>query len=332
MSHVQLLIAPLLLCAMLLAPCFAAWAQQPKKVPRIVQISSVGDANNPGYQVEAVRQGLRDLGYVEGKNIRFDHRHIQANRKHIPDLVAEVLQSKPDALVLDAPSAVRAAKERTKTVPIVMIVTTDPVSSSLVESLAHPGGNVTGISRLTRDLSGKRLELLQEVVPSLSRVAILSVSNPTFTASSLNAYETAARTLKLPLESVVVDGPKPDLEGAFQNAIGARASAMVVVSHNVLVPYRRRIAELALKNKLASISESGAYPDAGGLMSYASNDMEAFRRAALYVDKILKGTKPADLPIEQPTKFELVLNLSTAKQIGLAIPQSVLFRADRVIR
>jgi putative ABC transport system substrate-binding protein len=212
-----------------------------------------------------------------------------------------------------------------------MVVAVDPVATGLVDSLARPGGNVTGLTRLTRELSGKRLELLKESVPALSRVGVLWENAPG-PAIGFKEYETPARTLQLQLQSLEVRGPNPDLEGAFQAAAKGRAHGLITVTGALITRYSKQIAELAIKNRIPSMYERIEYVEAGGLMSYSTNDLEAFRRAATYVDKILKGTKPADLPIEQPTKFEFVINLKTAKQIGLTIPPNVLARADRVIR
>ena len=236
------------------------------------------------------------------------------------------------SLSLTALPAIRAAKQATKTIPIVMVTTQDPVATGLVDSLARPGGNITGLTRLTRELSGKRLELLKEVVPRISRVGVLWDADVTAPGIAFKEYEAAARALKIQLQSLEVRGPNPDLEGAFQAAAKGRASALITIRNPLLNRYRKQIADLAIKNRLPSMYEGSDYVEAGGLMSYSANDAESFRRAAYYVDKILKGAKPADLPVEQPTKFEFVINLKTAKQIGLTIPQSVLFRADKVIK
>jgi ABC-type uncharacterized transport system substrate-binding protein len=239
------------------------------------------------------------------------------------------VQLKVDVLLLVTPSAILAAKQATKTIPIVMVTTQDPVAAGIVDSLARPGGNITGLTRLTRELGGKRLELLKEVIPGKSRVGVLWTQG---TTTSFKEYEPAARALKIPLQSLAVRGPNPDLEGAFQAATNGRANALITVSNALFYPYLTRIADLAIKNRLPSMHEVSAYVEAGGLMSYSSNDTENYKRTATYVDKILKGAKPADLPVEQPMKFELVINLKTAKQIGLTIPPNVLARADRVIR
>jgi putative tryptophan/tyrosine transport system substrate-binding protein len=231
------------------------------------------------------------------------------------------------------PLAIRAAKEATKSIPIVIVALGDPVAEGLIDSLAHPGGNITGLSTLTRELRGKRLELLKEVVPRISRVGVLwDAAKPPSLALAFKNYEAAARDLKIPLQSLEVSGPNPDLEGAFREAVKGRVRALITVRTSLLSPYAKRIAELAIKYRLPSMCERSEYVDAGCLMSYSANDADMFRRAAVYVDKILKGAKPADLPVEQPTKFEFVINLKTAKALNLTIPQSVLFRADRVIK
>ena len=274
----------------------------------------------------AFRRGLRDLGYIEGKNILVEDRYAEGKADRIPSLVAELVQLKVDILVSPNSAAIRAAKESTKTIPIVMVITDDPVATGLVDSLARPGGNVTGLTRLTQELNGKRLELLKEVVPTASRVGVLLVAG--FTV--FREYEAAAHALKVQLQSLEVRAPNPDLEGAFRDAVKGRVRALITT--RALVGYRKQIADLAIKNRLPLMSEGSDFVDAGGRVSYAAIDAENYRRAAYYVDRILKGAKPADLPVEQPTKFEFVINLKTAKQIGLKIPQSVLYRADRVIK
>jgi putative ABC transport system substrate-binding protein len=318
------------LSVLLLALCFSVKAQQPAKTPRIGFLSSRGDPNTPGPQVEAFRQGLRDLGYVEGKNVLVEYRYAEGKFDQIPGLVAELVQLKVDVLVLSTPPAIRAAKQATKTIPIVIVTTQDPVAAGIVDSLARPAGNITGLTRLTRDLTGKRLELLKEVVPRVSSVGILWYAAGTGTG--FKGYETAASALKIKLQSLGLQDPDTDLDRAFKTAVKERASALIMITNVALSGYRRRIAELAVKNRLPSMFESSEYVNASGLMSYAADDAESFKRAAVYVDKILKGAKPADLPVEQPTKFEFVINLKTAKQIGLTIPPNVLARADRVIR
>jgi len=321
----------LALCALLMAFCLSAQAQQPAKMPRIGYVSG-SDPKTPGYQVEAFRQGLRELGYIEGKNILVEYRYVEGRLDRVPALVGELVQLKVDVLVATFTIAIRAAKQATKTIPIIMVSATDPVAAGFVDSLARPGGNITGVVRLIRELSSKRLELLKEAVPRISRVGVLWDGNAPGPAIAVKEYEAAARSLKLEFQSLEVRGPDPDVDGAFQAAAKGRANALIVVRNNVVDRHSKRIVDLAIKNRLPSVWEGGEFVQSGGLMSYSSDDAANFRRVATYVDRILKGAKPADLPVEQPTKFELVINLKTAKQIGLTIPQSVLYRADKVIK
>ena len=311
---------------------FPVEAQQPKKVHRIGYLSSTGDSSAPGSEVEAFRQGLRDVGYIEGKNVVVEYRYLEGKLDRNPTLVAELVKLKVDVLVVVALSSIREAKQMTKTIPIVMVTLQDPVAAGLVDSLAHPGGNITGLTRLTRDLSGKRLELFKEAVPGMGRLGVLWDVYFPGVAVAFKEYEIAARALNIPLQSVEVRGPNPDLEAAFQSATKGRASALLTVRSPALNRYPKQIADLAIKNRLPSMCEGSPYIETGCIMSYTASDAESFRRAAVYVDKIVKGTKPADMAIEQPTKFELVINLKAAKQIDLTIPQSVLYRADRVIK
>jgi len=321
-----------LLLTVLLLTVSPAQAQQAAKIPRIGYVDLGANPNDPGPKVEGFRQGLRGLGYIEGKNILTEYRFLDGNRDRIPSVVAEFVQLKPDVLVVDAPPVIRAVKQATKTIPIVIVTSQDPVAAGYVVSLARPGGNITGVTRLTRELSGKRLELLKEVVPGMSRVGLLLVAGPDVLGNALKEYEPAARALKLQLETLKIQVRDPDLDGAFRQAVREHVSAVIMPSNSVLTPHLKKITDLATKNRLASMHERSSDVEAGGLMSYGTDDAESFRRAAVYVDKILKGTKPADLPVEQPIKFELVINLKTAKSLNLTIPQSVLFRADKVIR
>ena len=306
-------------------------AQQAKKVPRIGYVSSGDPSTEP--RLDAFRWGLRDLGYIEAKNILVEYRYAEGKPDEVPGLVTELLQLKVDVLVVGFLPAIHAAKQATKTIPIVMVTTVDPVASGIVDSLARPGGNITGLTRLIpRDLKKRRLELLKEAVPRISRVGVLWDADNENAAIAFNEYEAAARALKIALQSLTVRGPHPDFEGAFQAAVKGRASALITIRDALINRYRKRIADLAIKNRQPSIYEGSEYVEDGGLMSYAVSDTENYRRAATYVDKILKGTKPADLPVDQPAKFELVINLKTAKQIGLTIPPNVLARADKVIK
>ena len=312
--------------------CLPVSAQQPARIARIGYISGTGSASNPGPYVEALRRGLRDLGYVEGKNFEIEFRGAEGKVETVPNLVAELIQLKVDILVLPVVSALRAAKLATNNIAIVMVTQVDPVATRLIDSLAHPGGNITGITSLQRDLSGKRLELLLEVIPKLARVGILRDADDAVSAMGFKEYEAAARALKIRLHPLEVRGSNPDLQAAFKEALKARVDALITITNNPLFRDSKNVTDLALKNRLPSMYEGGSWVEAGGLMSYSANDIELFRRAATYVDKILKGAKPADLPVEQPTKFEFVINLKTAKALNLTIPQSVLFRADRVIK
>ena len=322
----------LTLCALLLALSFPVEAQQPGKIPRIGFVTPIGDPNTPGPQVEAFRQGLRDLGYIEGKNIVVEYRYLEGKEDRIPTLLAELLQLKVDVLVLISLSSIRAAKQATKTIPIVILSQEDPVAAGHIDSLARPGGNVTGLTRLTRELSGKRLELLTQVVPKISRVGVLwDPNSQTSQPTIFKDYEAAARALKIQLQSLEVRGSN-DFQGAFRAAAKGRASALITIANSLMNRHQKQIADLAIKHRLPSIYERSDYVEAGGLVSYSADDAENHRRAAYYVDRILKGAKPADLPVEQPMKFEFVINLKTAKQIGVTIPQWTLMKADRVIK
>jgi putative ABC transport system substrate-binding protein len=322
----------LTLSALLLALCFSVEAQQPAKIPRIGFLSGSGDPSNPAMSEKSFRQGLRDLGYVEGKNILFEFRYAEGKRDRILSLVEDLVRLEVNVFVTGNLTAIRQAKQATKTIPIVMVTNADPVETKLIDSLARPGGNITGLTNLSRDLSAKRLELLQEIVPNLSRVAVLWDQSNEGSAIGFKEYEAAARLLKIQLQSLEVRGPTPNLEAAFQAAVKGRANALIPIRNAVILHHATRISDLAIKNRLPSMFDGGNLVEAGGLASYSSNDADLFKRAAVLVDKILKGTKPADLPVEQPMKFELVINLKIAKQIGLTIPPNVLARADKVIR
>ncbi len=307
-----------------------ATAQQPMKVPRIGFLSGA-PLSAIAARTEAFRQGLRELGYVEGKNIVIEWRSAEGKIDRLPALAAELVRLKVDVIVTGGATNTRAAKEATVTIPIVMTQDTDPVGSGFVASLARPGGNITGLSSLRSELSGKQLELLKEIVPRLSRVAVLGTSTSPSTAPSLKEVELAAGAFKVQLQYLDVLGPR-DIETAFRAAGKGRADAVLVLASPVFVLQRTQVVDLAVKNRLPAIYPQSDYMDAGGLMFYGPSITDLFRRAATYVDKILKGAKPADLPVEQPTKFELAINLKAAKQIGLTIPPNVLARADRVIK
>ena len=300
-------------------------AQQPTKIPWIGYLAATGSGPSPAFI-----QGLRDLGYVEGKNIAIVFRTAEGKSERNADLAAELVRLKVDLIVTDNTSAALGLKKATGTIPIVMTTSTDPVGSGLIASFARPGGNVTGLTSVTREIGGKHLELLKEIVPRLDRVAVLMAEGR---ANDLFIKETVvpARALKIQLISFVFGGPD-DFEGAFRAMTKDRVNGLLVrLGSRGSSGYEKRVAELAAKSRLPSISTT-SWAEAWGLMSYGADNVEPYRRTAVYVDKILKGTKPADLPVEQPTKFELVINLKTAKQIGLTIPQSVLYRADKVIK
>jgi ABC-type uncharacterized transport system substrate-binding protein len=319
------------LCAVLLALYSSVDAQQPPKVPRIGWLSSSPLSATPE-RIEAFRQGLRDLGYIEGKNIVIEWRSGEGKPDREKALADELVRLKVDVLVTGGSTATRPAKEATVSIPIVMTQDSDPVRNGFVVSLARPGGNITGLSNFAPELSGKRLELLKEIVPRLSRVAILGTSTVPGNAQLLRETELAAETFGVKLQYIDILAPK-DIEAAFRAAGEGRADAiLMLVRGPVVTPHRKEIAKFAAKKQLPAIYSGVEYVEDGGLISYGVSLPDLDRRAATYVDKILKGAKPAELPVEQPTKFELVINLKTAKQIGLTIPPNVLARADRVIR
>jgi putative tryptophan/tyrosine transport system substrate-binding protein len=318
-------------CTLLLALCSTIEAQQTKKIPRIGYVSGTGTDPENSNNLKGLRQGLKDLGYIEGKNILIEFRNTGANPDLIPNLVSQLVQLRVDVLVVSTLTMIRYAKQATKTIPIVMVTSADPVATGLIDSLARPGGNVTGIALLTRDLTGKRLELLKEIVPTISRAGFVLPESPD-ARTRFKEYEAAASALKIQLQSLPLQRQKTDFDGMIQLAVKERLSALVLPRSSLLIVNRKRIADLAIKNRLPSMSERSDMVEAGGLVSYGSNETDSSRRAAYYIDKILKGTKPADLPVEQPTKFEFVINLKTAKQIALTIPQWTLMKADRVIK
>ena len=320
----------------LLGGTAAAWplpsrAQQRKAMPRVGVLWHAANAREEAEYLGALTKAFHELGYVEGKNIELDHRFPAEQPERFRALAQELVESKVDMIVAVTGLGAKAAKQATGTIPIVLVADPDPVGNGFAESLARPGGNVTGLSLISPELSAKRLELLKEVVPGLSRVAIMW--NPDVRGAVLDYKETegAARSLRLQLQSVEVSRAD-DFDRAFSALTTARAEALIVVPFPVAFTNRGRIASLAQKNRLPSMYGQREYADAGGLMAYGPNNAEQWRRAATYVDKILKGAKPGDLPIEQPTKFELVINLKTAKALGLTIPPSLLRRADEVIQ
>jgi putative ABC transport system substrate-binding protein len=303
-------------------------AQQPKKIPRIGFLSPTSDDS----RVEAFRQGLRELGYQEGQNIIIEYRWAEGRFEQLPELAVKLVRLKVDLVVAVVTQASLAAKKATRTIPIVMIGVADPVSSDLVASLARPGANITGTSSMTAEIVGKQLELLKETLPKISRVAVLwNPANPIFQAIQLRETEDAARALGVRLLLVEARGAD-EIDRAFETVARERTRAVLILNDPVFTAHRKRTADLSAKHRLPAVSGTLEYTEAGGLMAYGPSFPDMHRRAATYVDKILKGAKPADLPIERPTKFELVINLKTAKQIGLTIPQRVLARANRVIR
>ena len=320
----------LLVVVVLLAVAVIAEAQQPAKVPRIGFLT-VASASAIAARHEAFRQGLRELGYVEGKNIIIEYRHAEGKPDRLPAVAAELVRLKVDVIVTTGPSGTRAAKEATVTIPIVMTNDNDPVGNGFVASLARPGGNITGLATLSPELSGKRLELLKEIVPRLSRVAVLGTSTVPGYAQALRETELAAGALAVKLQNLDVLDPK-DIETAFRAASKERADAVLVLTGLIFNYQRTQVVDLAVKNRLPAIYINTVFVEDGGLMSYGVSQNDLARRAATYVDKILKGRKPADLPVEQPTKFEFIINLKAAKQIGLTISPNVLARADKVIK
>jgi putative tryptophan/tyrosine transport system substrate-binding protein len=306
-----------------------AEAQQPGKIPWIGYLAGTGSGPSPAFI-----QGLKDLGYIEGKNIGFVYRTAEGESGRYADLAAELVRLKVDIIVADSTGMILAAKKATNTIPVVMTGRfTDPVGVGLVASLARPGGNITGLTNISGELGGKQLELLKEILPKLNRVAILRASSGTGVDDVfIKEAEVPARALGVKLVIVKIQGPD-DFDDAFRSMTKERANGLVIrlLPNTYSVPFKR-VANLTMKNRLPSISQQSTWTDAGGLISYGADPNIMYRRAATYVDKILKGAKPADLPIEAPTKFELRINLKTSKEIGLTIPQSVLYRADRVIK
>src|SRR5215472_1927315 len=322
-------LATILFAGALLALAVTVEAQQPKKIPRIGYLA--GNLPTITYRTDAFRQGLRQLGYAEGKDIVIESRSADGKLDRSNELAAELVRLKVDVIVTRGPTPTRAAKAATTTIPIVMTQDPDPVGNGFVASLARPGGNITGLSTLAPEISGKQLELLKETVPKLSRVAVLGTSTIPGHALQLREIGLAAGPLSVQLQSLDVLGPK-DIETAFRAATKEHADALLVLASPVLNDQRTHIVDLALKSRLPAIYPQTEYVEAGGLMYYGASTSDLFRRAATYVDKILKGARPADLPVEQPKRFEFIINLKAAKQIGLTIPPNVLARADKVIK
>ena len=305
-----------------------AHAQQSKKLPRIGYLT-VGSPETTPARYQAFRQGLREVGYTEGKDIIIEDRYAEEKLDRLPHFAAELVALKVDLIVSGGPTPTSAAKQATKTIPIVMTFDSDPVGNGFVNSLAHPGGNITGLSNVAPEISGKRIEILKEIIPKLSQLVVLGMSNNPGNALSLKQTELAARSLGLQISFRDIRDSK-DVETASQAAATQHADAILVLNFPPI--FRKRILEVAAKGRLPAIYFESSFVDEGGLMSYGASLADLDRRAAIYVAKILKGANPADLPVEQPTKFELVINLKTAKQIGLTIPPNVLARADKVIR
>jgi putative ABC transport system substrate-binding protein len=323
----------ILMCAMLVALCDSASAQQPKKFPRIGYLSNTNPARESA-RSEAIRLALRERGHVEGQNIAIEYRYAEQKLDRLPEIAAELVRLKVDIIVAAGGTVtVRAAMNATKTIPIVMTGGgDDPVKAGLIKSLARPSGNVTGLTNLVTDLGGKRLELLKEAVPKVARVAVLNdPATPSNPVELNEILPVAARALKLTIQPWEVRGAD-DLERIFTALSKERPEGLYILTSALLGANRERTAGFALKSRLPSVYTSRGGVDAGGLMSYSADLTDSYRRVAYFVDRILKGAKPADLPVEQPTKFELAINLKTAKQIGVTIPQSMLYRADKVIR
>jgi putative tryptophan/tyrosine transport system substrate-binding protein len=324
------IIAAFVLTTVMLATVCVAEAQQPARIHRI-GILIPASASFLSARVEALRQGLRALGYVEGKNILIEYRYAEGKGERPPDLAAELVQLKVDVIVTSSPSATLAAKKASGTIPIVFAAANDPVGTGLVSSLARPGGNITGLSLMVPDLDGKRLELLKEAFPSVARVAFLWNPSGSRGNPALTVMEAAAKALVLKLLSLEVRS-LDDFESAFARAKKERAQELITTTGGLINTQQRRVLDFAAKNRLPAIYHYNEFVEAGGLMSYGPDNTDLWRRAAVYVDKILKGAKPADLPVQQATKFEFIINLKAAKQIGLTIPPNMLERADKVIK
>ena len=319
-----------LVLGVLVAP-LASPAQQTGKVYRVGFIVTSA-REEVAHLVKALDEGLRELGYVEGRNIVFERRFADGKQERLPALAAELVRLKVDVIVTGANPVIAAVKQATATIPVVMAVSRDPEGSGFVRSLARPGGNITGLANdPTPEILGKNLEFLKEAVPGVSRVALLWNPVPPGAGTYRDVVESAARKLGVTFQSVEVRG-RDELEGAFAAMVRERADGVVVFGDPVFFAARSQVALLAMRNRLPAVAPLKEFVEAGGLMSYGPNITDEFRRAATYVDKILKGAKPADLPVEQPTRFELVINLKTAKALGITVPQSVLIRADQVIQ
>ena len=316
------------LCALFLALRPSAEAQQTPRMPRI-GFFSPGSASFSAPLIDAFQQGLRELGWTEGHNIIIDRRYAEGKADRLHELASELVQLKVNIIVTAGEPAVRAVQQATNSIPIVMAASSDPVGQGVVASLGRPTGNITGLSSFVRELNAKRLELLKEAIPKVTRVAVLSSSHSRVLISE--EMKSTAQALNLRLQSFEVRGPE-DFDSTMENATKARAGALLLLRNYFILTHQTQIANLATKHRLPSVFDNSEFVAGGGVMSYGANIADSYRRAAIFVDKILKGTKPADLPVEQPTKFEFLINLKTAKQIGLTVPPNVLARADKVIR
>ncbi len=308
-----------------------AGAQQQTQTMPLIGFPQDGSSSSTAAWTEAFRQGLRELGYVEGQSIGIEYRYGEGKTERFPGLVTELAQRNVAVIVVAGATATRAATRVTTRIPLVMVNVTDPVAIGLVLSLARPGGNLTGVSNLAPDLGRKRLELLKEVVPQLARVAVLGDPSSPSHAPGWRETKNAARLLGLQVQSVEVREPRPDFAGAFATIVKYRADALVTLSQPLMLVYRQQIVDFTATRRMPAIFHTRDFADAGGLISYGANVPELYRRAATFVDKILRGAKPADLPVEQPLKFDFVINVKTAKALGLTVPPSLLARADRLI-
>jgi len=312
--------------------CLAEAQQTAKTTPRIGFIFSTGAPGDPSPSFDAFQQGLRDLGYTEGKNISIERRYAEGRLDRMPPFVHEFVQQKVDVILAVNNVVIRAAKEATKTIPVVMISSVDPVVAGYVESFAHPGGNITGLAWLLRDISAKRVELLKDLLPKLSKVGILWDADGPGPAIAVKEYEAAMRAFKLEPISLEVRGPNPGFAKAFQTAKTARLDALIVVANPLMAEHAKEVFELAAKHRLPSMTEEGRFVRAGGLMSYGPSLADLYRRAAEYAVDILKGAKPGDLPVKLASRFEIFINLKTSQQLGVVIPQNILVQADNVIK
>jgi putative ABC transport system substrate-binding protein len=314
-----------------LAP-YAGAQHSGKTLPRIGVISSTGTAESPWPLFDAFRAGLNDLGYVEGKNILIESRYAEGRLDRMPRLVSELVQQRVDVILAVNNVIIRAAKDATKTIPIVMISSVDPVAAGYIDSFARPGGNITGLANLGRDLSAKRVELLRELLPNVSRFGVIWDADGPGPVVAIKEYEAAARAFKLDLRSVPIRGPNPDLAGALQTAKTNRFNAIIVVANPLTAQHAKQLFDLATKYRLASMTEEGRFVHAGGLISYGASFVDLYRRAAGYVVEILNGAKPGEMAVKLPSKFEVFVNLKTAEKLGIPIPQHILVQADKVLK